>query len=71
MSDNLYLFANNNGGQAENNGRYRLYNIKIEGDPLGVESGVNYVDYLIGDGASYINTGIYANPQYKYEITIK
>ena len=26
----LYLFVNNNGGQAENNGRYRLYNIKIE-----------------------------------------
>lgn len=32
MSDNLYLFANNNGGQAENNGSYRLYSMKIEGD---------------------------------------
>lgn len=32
MSDNLYLFANNNGGQAENNGSYRLYGMKIEGD---------------------------------------
>ena len=32
MSDNLYLFANNNGTQAENNGSYRLYNMKIEGD---------------------------------------
>ena len=32
MSDNLYLFANNNGRQAENNGSYRLYSMKIEGD---------------------------------------
>ena len=32
MSDNLYLFANNNGKQAENNGSYRLYSMKIEGD---------------------------------------
>ena len=30
MSDNLYLFANNNRGQAENNGSYRLYDMKIE-----------------------------------------
>ena len=57
MSDNLYLFANNNGGQAENNGSYRLYDMKIEGDPEGVVSGINYVDYLVGDGASYIDTG--------------
>lgn len=31
MSNKLYLFANNNGGQAENNGSYRLYDMKIEG----------------------------------------
>lgn len=56
MSDNLYLFANNNGGQAVNNGSYRLYDMKIAGDPEGAVNGVNYVDYLIGDGASWINT---------------
>lgn len=46
MSDNLYLFANNNGGQAEGNGSYRLYDMKIEGDSEGVSSGVDYVDYF-------------------------
>lgn len=61
MSDNLYLFANNNGGQAEENGSYRLYDLKIEGDPEGVDSGVNYVDYLEGDGASWIDTNIMPN----------
>ena len=71
MSDNLYLFANNNGVQAENNGSYRLYDMKIEGDSEGVESGVNYVDYLIGDGASYIDTGIVGNNKYKYEIVFE
>lgn len=68
MSDNLYLFANNNGGQAEGNGSYRLYDMKIEGDSEGVESGVNYVDYLIGDGANYFDTGIIARSDYKYEL---
>ena len=58
VNNNLYLFANNNEGTAENLGSYRLYNMKIEGDSEGVESGINYVDYLIGDGASYIDTGI-------------
>ena len=47
MSDNLYLFANNNGGQAENNGSYRLYNIKIEGEDVKEEGKVNYADYII------------------------
>lgn len=46
MSDNLYLFANNNGGKTEGNGSYRLYDMKIEGDSEGVVSGVNYVDYF-------------------------
>ena len=30
MSDNLYLFANNNGSQAENNGSYRLYDMQVK-----------------------------------------
>ena len=68
MSDNLYLFANNNGGQAENNGSYRLYNMKIEGDPGSVNSGVNYVDYLEGDGASYIDTKTVLRNGYSVEI---
>lgn len=68
MSDNLYLFANNNGGQAEGNGSYRLYDMKIEGDSEGAESGVNYVDYLEGDRASWIDTGIVGNNKYKYEL---
>lgn len=71
MSDNLYLFANNNGGQAEGNGSYRLYDMKIEGDSEGADSGVNYVDYLIGDGASWIDTGIVGNNKYKYELVFK
>lgn len=58
MSNNLYLFANNNGRQAENNGSYRLYDMKIAGDSEGVNSGVDYVDYLEGDGNSWIDTGI-------------
>ena len=69
MSDNLYLFANNNGGQAESNGSYRLYDMKIEGDSEGVESGVNYVDYLEGDGASWIDTGIIPDDNTQIEIT--
>lgn len=71
MSDNLYLFANNNGEQAENLGSYRLYDMKIEGDTEGVESGVNYVDYLTGDGKSYIDTGIIGNNKYKYELIFR
>ena len=47
MSNNLYLFANNNGGQAENNGSYRLYNMKIEGTDIQEEGKVNYADYII------------------------
>lgn len=66
MSDNLYLFANNNGGQAEGNGSYRLYDMKIEGDSEGVESGVNYVDYLDSDGKCSIDTGLPFNSSYKY-----
>ena len=64
MSDNLYLFANNNGGQAEGNGSYRLYDMKIEGDSEGVSSGVNYVGCLIGDGASWVDTGIVPKSNY-------
>ena len=71
MSDNLYLFANNNGVQAENNGSYRLYDMKIEGDSEGVESGVNYVDYLEGDGASYIDTGIITNENTQIIATVQ
>ena len=69
MSDNLYLFANNNGGQAENNGSYRLYDMKIEGDSAGVESGVKYVDCLIPDGESWINTGIPVATNYRIDVT--
>lgn len=69
MSDNLYLFANNNGGQAEGNGSYRLYDMKIEGDSEGVNSGVDYVEYLEGDGASWIDTGIIPDDNTQIEIT--
>lgn len=66
MSDNLYLFANNNGGQAEGNGSYRLYDMKIEGDSEGVGSGVDYVNYLDSDGNCSIDTGLPFNSSYKY-----
>ena len=69
MSDKLYLFADNNEGTAENLGSYRLYNMKIEGDSQGVESGVDYVDCLIGDSASYINTGIAVATNYQIDVT--
>ena len=69
MSDNLYLFANNNEGTAEDLGYYRLYNMEIEGDSEGVDSGVDYVDFLIGDGASYIDTGMAIPSGYKVEVT--
>lgn len=69
MSDNLYLFANNNGGIAENLSNYRLYDMKIDGDVEQIKvDEVNYVDCLIGDGASYIDTGKVFNPNYKYVI---
>ena len=66
---NLFLFANNNNDTAEGLGNYRLYNMTIDGDSEGVDSGVNYVDYLIGDSASYINTGIVGLSGYKVECT--
>ena len=65
----LHLFANNNEGTAEDLGYYRLYNMEIEGDSEGVESGVDYVDCLIGDGASYIDTGMAIPSGYKVEVT--
>ena len=65
----LHLFANNNQGTAENLGNYRLYNMKIEGDSEGVESGINYVDCLIGDGNSYIDTGIVVRNGYTIDLT--
>lgn len=70
MSDNLYLFANNNGGQAENNGSYRLYGMKIDGDSEGVESGVDYVNYLQSDGKSWIDTEISIITGYRVEVEI-
>lgn len=70
MAENLYLFADNNEGVAENLGSYRLYDMKIEGDSEGVESGVDYVDYLIGDGNSYIDTGLYTKSNTKVEIRL-
>ena len=58
--DALYLFANNNEGTAEDLGYYRLYNMKIDGDSEGVESGIDYVDYIyFTDSGVYINTDIY------------
>ena len=66
---NLFLFANNNNDTAEGLGNYRLYNMTIDGDSEGVDSGVNYVDYLIGDSASYINTGVVGLSGYKVECT--
>lgn len=71
MSDNLYLFANNNGTQAENFGSYRLYDMKIEGDTEGVNGGVNYVDYLIGDGASWINTKLVLATGYRVSVKFR
>ena len=65
----LYLFANNNNATAENLGSYRLYNMKIEGDSEGVESGVDYVDYIESDGASWIDTGIMTNENTQIEVT--
>lgn len=47
MSYNLYLFANNNGGQAENNGSYRLYDMKIDGEGVKEEGKINYADYIL------------------------
>ena len=68
MSDNLYLFANNNGGQTENNGSYRLYDMKIEGEDVKENGKVNYADYILYDkgGNSFI-TGV----QYRVGLTVK
>ena len=65
---NLYLFADNQDNVATNLGNYRLYDMKIEGDTEGVESGINYVDCLIGDGNSYIDTGIAPTTDYTIDI---
>lgn len=61
MSDNLYLFANNNGGQAEGNGSYRLYDMKIEGEDIKEEGKVNYADYILYDkgGNAFITPILY------------
>ena len=67
--DALYLFANNNEGTAEDLGSYRLYNMEIEGDSEGVESGIDYVDCLIGDNDSYIDTGIVVATGYQIDVT--
>lgn len=68
MSDNLYLFANNNGGQAEGNGSYRLYDMKIEGTDTQEEGKVNYADYLI-----YPKGGVVfkTNITYKTDTTVE
>lgn len=69
---NLYLFADNQDNVATNLGNYRLYDMKIEGDSQGIENNrdtVDYVDCLIGDGASYINTGIAVSTGYKIDVT--
>lgn len=70
MSDNLYLFADNNGGQAENNGSYRLYDMKIEGDSEGVSSEIDYVNYLQSDGNSWIDTEVPIITGYRVEVEI-
>ena len=70
--NNLYLFADNQSGTATNLGNYRLYNMAIEGDSQGIENNrdtVDYVDCLIGDEASYIDTGIAVSTGYKIDIT--
>lgn len=57
-TDSLFLFANNNAGTAENLGNYRLYDMKIEGDSEGVESGINYYDYITYYKGSIFDTNI-------------
>ena len=69
---NLYLFADNQDNVATNLGSYRLYDMKIEGDSQGIENDrdiVDYVDCLIGDEASYINTGIAVSTGYQIDVT--
>lgn len=68
MAENLYLFADNNEGVAENLGSYRLYDMKIEGDPEGVSSGVNYVDYIRYDRGGVV---FKTNVLYKSGTTIE
>lgn len=71
MSNNIYLFANNNDGVAENFGYYRLYNMQMRGDSQGVQDGINYVEYLEGDGASWIDTGLITNENTQIEATVQ
>lgn len=69
MADNIFLFSNNNGGIAEDFGNYKIFDMKIEGNAQENVDGVNYVTSLIGDGASYINTGIAVKTGYKIEVS--
>ena len=71
MSNNIYLFANNNDGVAEDFGYYRLYNMQMRGDSQGVQDGINYVEYLEGDGASWIDTGLITNENTQIEATVQ
>ena len=71
MSNNIYLFANNNNGVAEDFGYYRLYNMQMRGDSQGVQDGINYVEYLEGDGASWIDTGLITNENTQIEATVQ
>ena len=66
MSDNLYLFANNNGGQAENNGSYRLYDMKIEGS---AEARRDFQPVLDSNNIPCLLDKI--NRKYYYNLTIK
>ena len=71
MSNNIYLFANNNDGVAEDFGYYRLYNMQMRGDSQGVQDGINYVEYLEGDGVSWIDTGLITNENTQIEATVQ
>lgn len=42
--------------------------ITINGNESIYVKSAKYVEYIQGDGSHYIDTGIYANPQWKYEI---
>lgn len=71
MSNNIYLFANNNDGVAEDFGYYRLYNMQMRGGSQGVQDSINYVEYLEGDGASWIDTGLITNENTQIEATVQ